>query len=104
MWNYAIENNFIKDIDKYLTDITERQDFSLNMTSMKEKELKDEVLKWLQRLNKVFGNSLDSSKLLKTGGEDQHSKHQEKSKKNLVDKNITNDETLNYATQSGTLR
>ena len=37
MWKHAIENGFIKDIDKYLTDITERQDFSLNMTSIKER-------------------------------------------------------------------
>ena len=30
-----IENGYIKDIDHYLTQITERQDFSLNLTKMK---------------------------------------------------------------------
>jgi anaerobic magnesium-protoporphyrin IX monomethyl ester cyclase len=100
MWNYAIENNYIKDIDLYLTNITERQDFSLNMTTMKEEDLKSHTLKWLARLNKKFGN-LEEKNLIKTGGYDKHSKHQEKDK---VDKNFTTNETLNYAAQRGTLR
>ena len=32
MWNYAIENGYIKNIDQYLSDITERQDFNINLT------------------------------------------------------------------------
>ena len=76
MWNHAIENGYIKDIDKFLTDITERQDFSLNMTSIK-RELKSHTLNWLNKLNEKFGN-LDKNKLLKTGGYDKHSKHQER--------------------------
>ena len=40
MWDYAIKNGYIKDIDKYLIQITERQDFSLNMTKMSDKEMK----------------------------------------------------------------
>ena len=101
MWNHAIENGFIKDIDKFLTDITERQDFSLNMTSMNEEELKTHTLGWLDKLNKKFGN-LDKEKLLKTGGYDKHSKHQEKS--NQVDRNETTKDSLNYASQEGSMR
>ena len=71
---------------------------------MTDEELKNETMKWLEKLNKIFGNNLESSKLLKTGGEDQHSKHQEKSKKELVDKNTTTTDSLNYGTQSGTMR
>ena len=105
MWNYAIENNHIKNIDHYLTEITERQDFSLNLTKMSEEQLKNETVQWLDRLNKAFGNSLDKEKLLKTGGYDKHSKHQNtKERKALVDRNTTTRETLNYATQEGTMR
>jgi len=100
MWNHAIEKGFITDIDKYLTAITERQDFSLNMTSMDEEDLKAHVLQWLEKLNEKFGN-LDKSKLLKTGGYDKHSKHQEKNLK--VDRNRTTKDTLNYAAQEGTV-
>ncbi len=99
MWDHAIKNGFIKDIDKYLISITERQDFSLNMSKMSEDELQSETTKWLARLNKTFGTGLDSKKLLKTGGEDEHSTHQEK-----IDKNQTTTETLNYGTQAGTMR
>ena len=102
MWQHAIDNKYITDIDKYLTDMTERQDFSLNMTSMTDEDIKKETLQWLERLNKVFGNDLDASKLLKTGGEDQHSKHQEKTK--MADKNQTTKDSLNYAAQEGTMR
>ena len=101
MWNYAIENGYIKDIDKFLTDITERQDFSLNMTSIKEEEIKSHTTAWLKRLNDKFGN-LDKDKLIKTGGYEKHSKHQEKDKK--VDRNLTTKDSLNYAAQEGTLR
>ena len=56
MWDYAIKNGYIKDIDKYLTQITERQDFSLNLSKMSDADLKSETMKWLDILNKKFGN------------------------------------------------
>ena len=96
MFKYAIDNGYIKDIDDYLTQITERQDFSLNLTKMKKENLKSETVQWLERLNKTFGNSLDKEKLLKTGGYDTHSKHQNtKSRFEKIDRNKTNRETLN---------
>ena len=105
MWKYALDNGYITDIDKYLTQITERQDFSLNMSKMPEDQLKKETLGWLDRLNKTFGNNLEKSKLLKTGGYDKHQKHQNtKDRKNVVHRNETTVETLNYASQEGTVR
>ena len=105
MFKYAVENGYIKNIDDYLTQITDRQDFSLNLTKMKEEDLKGETVQWLERLNKTFGNLLDKGKLLKTGGMDKHSKHQNtKERINIVDRNKTTRETLNYATQEGTVR
>ena len=92
MFKYAVENGYIKDVDHYLTQITERQDFSLNMTQMEEKELQDETLKWLKQLNKTFDNQLDESKLLKTGGTDQII-HQTKERNKK--------ESLNYALAEG---
>ena len=72
---------------------------------MKEEDLKAETVQWLQKLNKSFGNELTKEKLLKTGGYDGHSKHQNtKERQDKVDRNKTNRETLNYATQEGTLR
>ena len=57
MFKYAIDNGYIKDIDDYLTQITERQDFNLNITKMSEENLIGETVQWLERLNKTFGNS-----------------------------------------------
>ena len=105
MFKYAVENGYIKNIDDYLTQITDRQDFSLNLTKMKEEDLKGETVQWLERLNKTFGSLLDKGQLLKTGGMDKHSKHQNtKERINIVDRNKTTRETLNYATQEGTVR
>ena len=42
--------------------------------------------------------------ILKTGGYDKHSKHQNKNRPKPGDINKTTKETLNYATQEGTLR
>lgn len=102
MWKYAMDNGFIDNIEKFLTQITERQDFSLNLTKMNEDEMKNHVMKWLEKLNKKFDNNLDASKLMKTGGYDSHSKHQNKDRP--IDKNLTTNDSLNYASQEGTLR
>ena len=102
MFKHAVDNNYINDIDDYLTQIADRQDFSLNMTKMSSEDLKKETLGWLEKLNKTFGNQLSKDKLIKTGGEDNMTENQRKDRK--IDRNKTNRETLNYATQEGTLR
>jgi len=103
MWNHAIEKGFIKDIDKYLTDITERQDFSLNMTKMTQKEMQDETTKWLKRLNEKFGNSVKD--LYKTGGEDRNTSHNIKDRDVVkAERNVNTTEEFNYGKVSGTMR
>ena len=99
-----IENGLITDTDKFLAEMTERQDIVLNMTKMSDKRIMKEVSTWLAKLNDEFGN-LDKNTLIKTGGYDKHSKHQNTEKrKETVHKNTTTVETLNYATQEGTVR
>ena len=103
MWNYAIENGYIKNIDQYLSDITERQDFNINLTKMTRKEMENETSKWLKRLNEKFGNPLKN--LFKTGGEDKNTQNQ--AKENMGQKPEINENTtdeLNYGRVSGTMR
>jgi radical SAM superfamily enzyme YgiQ (UPF0313 family) len=106
MWNYAIENNYITDIDKYLTDITERQDFNLNMTKMTQKQLVAETTKGLKKINSKLKNPLKD--LFKTGGEDNSTANQEKDKKKsykeMTERNKNVTEELNYGKISGTVR
>ena len=72
---------------------------------MSQEQLKNETVNWLEKLNKSVGGTLDKEKLLKTGGYDEHSKHQNsKERKALIDRNATTRETLNYATQEGAMR
>ena len=108
MWKYAIENGYIKDIDTYLTQITERQDFYLNMTKMTEEQINKETLKWLNKINTTLGNALTKEKLLKTGGQDNNTPHLTKERKIpeeiLIDRNKTTSDSLNYAKTSGTVR
>ena len=104
MWDYAIKNGYIKDIDRYLTEITERQDFSLNMTKMTTEEMKSEVMMWLDKLNKKFGNI--KGDLIRTAGKntDQENKYRKLPGKNdEVIYNETTNDSLNYAKQSGTI-
>jgi|TARA_B100001964_G_scaffold43769_1_gene48704 radical SAM superfamily enzyme YgiQ (UPF0313 family) len=91
MWKYALDNNHITDIDQYLTKIADRQDYTINLTKMSDDQLKKETLYWLEKLDNTFGNNLGKDKLLKTGGEEKHTKHQ------LIDRNTTTRDTLNYA-------
>ena len=106
MWDYAVENGHITDTDRYLTEMTERQDMFLNMTKMSDKQMMNEVINWLKKLNDKFGN-LDEKNLIKTGGYNKHSKHQLKKLRvdnkimKIVEKNETTNESLNYANQSG---
>ena len=97
MWKYAIENNYITDIDRYLTEITERQDFSLNLTEMSDEQLKAETMKWLEKLNKSF-NNLSKDKLIKTDGHDNYDKKLIDSRQKVLK------ETMNYANTEGTMR
>jgi len=78
MWRYALEHGHITDPEKFLSEMTERQDIVLNMTKMSDDEMLGEVTRWLAHLNEKFGRNLDPDKLIKTGGSANHNKHQVK--------------------------
>ena len=58
MWTHALEKGHIVDIEKYLIEMTERQDLVLNMTAMRDDELLGLVKDSLRYLNKQFGGAL----------------------------------------------
>ena len=74
MYDYAKENGFITNEDAYLDSITERQDLCVNMTNMTDREVKHLIAEGAANLNSKLGIGLDSDKLIKTGGYNQHSK------------------------------
>jgi anaerobic magnesium-protoporphyrin IX monomethyl ester cyclase len=96
MWKHATTNGFIPDIDRYLINITERQDFSVNLTKMGDDELKSEVELALSDLADDLGLDLGGS-LMRTGGENKHSKNQE------VTMHRNTNDSMNYANVIGSV-
>ena len=92
MYDHALKHGFIKNEDKYLDSITERQDLCLNMTKMGDDEVKNFIAEGAEKLNAELKIGLDSSKLLKTGGYNKHTNKQ-KLKKLTREKNSL---ILNY--------
>ena len=92
MYDHALKHGFIKNEDKYLDSITERQDLCLNMTTMGDDEVKHLIAEGAEKLNTELKIGLSSGKLLKTGGYNKHT-----SKKKL--KKLTREKNsliLNY--------
>jgi radical SAM superfamily enzyme YgiQ (UPF0313 family) len=96
MWKHAVDNGYIEDIDQYLINITERQDFSVNMTKMSDAELKSAVEAELGALASDLGLDFGSS-LMKTGGENKHSRNQE------VEMHRNTNDSMNYANVIGSV-
>ncbi len=96
MWDHAIKNGYITDIDQYLVNITERQDFSVNMTTMTDDELKEVTEASLSSLALDLGLNFGGS-FMRTGGENKHSKNQEVE----VHRNVN--DTMNYANVIGSV-
>ena len=92
MYDHALKHGFIKNEDKYLDSITERQDLCLNMTNMGDDEVKNLIAEGAEKLNAELKIGLDSSKLLKTGGYNKHT-NKKKLKKLTREKNSL---ILNY--------
>jgi|SRR5665213_1805388 len=99
MWKHALEKGYITDIDKYLVEMTERQDLVLNMTSMDSGELVGQVKQSLRQLNEKFGNVLTEDSLIKTGGYAKNSENQ--GKEMTVMRNRLSNESLNMAVVTG---
>lgn len=85
MYKYALDNGFITDEDKFLDDITERQDLIINMTSFSDDEVKQFILDEAERLNQAL--NLGFTDLIKTGDK----QNQERWKRR------ENDVSLDYA-------
>jgi anaerobic magnesium-protoporphyrin IX monomethyl ester cyclase len=98
MWKHAIDNGYIKDIDQYLLDITERQDFSVNMTKMSDAELKKTVEAALRGLATDLGLDFGANPM-KTGGENKHNRHQAAEVRRKGNAN----DSMNYATVIGSV-
>jgi hypothetical protein len=97
MWKHALDHGFIKSPEQFLLDMTERQDFIVNMTTMTDADFLETVTAGLAKLNEEFGSGLSKESLLKTGGEAKHSKHQA----SRVIRNRNTNDSLNYATVAG---
>jgi len=99
MWTHALQNGFVTDIDRYLIEMTERQDLVLNMTKMSDEEMLGLVKSSLVHLNDQFGNLLQEENLIKTGGYAKHNEHQDKEM--AVMRNRLSNESLNMAVVTG---
>lgn len=66
MYDYAIQNGFIKDEEEYLISMGDRQDLRLNMTSMSDEEFERNVLEGVKRCNQALNLGLDENRLIKT--------------------------------------
>jgi anaerobic magnesium-protoporphyrin IX monomethyl ester cyclase len=97
MWKHAVDNGFIRDCEQFLLDVTERQDFIINMTTMPDDVYVRTVTDGLADLNRKFGNTLEANALFKTGGYQEHDKNQTRD----VDRHRNYVNTLNYATVAG---
>ena len=67
MFDYAVENGFIGDLEEYYMMLGDRQDLRLNMTEMSDDKLEQVVKQEMQRCNEVLGMGLDPDRLIKTG-------------------------------------
>ncbi|MBF0186852.1 MAG: B12-binding domain-containing radical SAM protein [Magnetococcales bacterium] len=99
MWAHAMEHNHIPDVEKFLLEVTERQDVVLNMTTMSDDELLGETTGWLKQLNQSFGSHLDEESLIKTKGYGQHNQHQDDENDDLPPEAIG--QSLNMALKVG---
>jgi radical SAM superfamily enzyme YgiQ (UPF0313 family) len=100
MYDYAKVNGFIKDEDRYLESITERQDICVNMTKMSDDEIMNEIKIGAAKLNKVLNIGLDENSYIKTKGYKGHKIKTKRKAKSLDPENIErieNDVSFNYA-------
>ena len=66
MYEYAINNGFIKNEEDYLLAIGDRQDLRINLTNMNDDELTTNVISGLDRCNKILNIGLKKENLIKT--------------------------------------
>lgn len=101
MYEYAKEKGFIVDEDRYLTDITERQDFTLNMTPMSVEEVMGHIKQGAAKLNETLELGLTEDRYIRTGGVKKHTNLKAQLRKPPLDpenmKRNENDFSFNYS-------
>ena len=100
MYEYAINNGFILDQDKYLDSITERQDLCLNMTTMPDEQVLDAIQIGAERLNSVLNLGLGEDSLIRTGSYRNHTKETADDSSKTMLRRIKNDVSFNYSQSS----
>ena len=93
MYDYAREHGFIPDPDAYLDSITERQDVCLNMTSLTDEEIMEEIRRGCERLNDTLSLGLTEDRYIRTGGYREHTEEKPELQRN------TGDTSFNYSGQ-----
>ena len=66
MYDYAIQKRIIKNEEEYLLNMGDRQDFTINLTTMDTKEFQNEVTKQCEMLSKRLKLDLSKDDLIKT--------------------------------------
>jgi len=66
MYEYAIKTGKIKDEEDFLLKIGDRQDFTINLTNMKQERIEELVKGHLKRIAEKLSLGLDESRLIKT--------------------------------------
>ncbi len=101
MYQWAWDNGYIADEDKYLEGITERQDICLNMTGLPDAQVMGLISEGATQLNRQLELGLQDGSLIRTGGYRQHTKGTGNTPKPLLDpKKIErneNDISFNYS-------
>mgnify|MGYP001219080291 CR=1 FL=1 len=100
MYDYAKQNGFITDEDRYLESITERQDININMTKMTNDEIMNEIKLGAARLNEKLNIGLTEDTLIRSKGYKNRLKN--KNRPPLDPDNLErneNDVSFNYANQ-----
>lgn len=66
MYQYALQNGFIRDEEEYLMIMGDRQDLRINLTKIPDKKLQELVVGHLDRINKKLGLGLNKTSVIKT--------------------------------------
>jgi radical SAM superfamily enzyme YgiQ (UPF0313 family) len=66
MYEYALKNGYIEDEEEYILSMGDRQDLTMNMTSMSDEEFEEAVLCGLKKCNEHLNMGLPEDRLIKT--------------------------------------
>lgn len=67
IYEYAVKIGRIQDEEEYLLKMGDRQDFTINLTNMKQERMEELVKYHLKRINKKLKLGLEENHLIKTG-------------------------------------